>query len=60
MLAAFKNHNHKEMTAFLQKISQQYPDITKLTSIGKSVEGRDLWVMEISDTPGVHEEGDFY
>ena len=26
-------------------------------SIGKSVEERDLWVLEISDKPGVHQAG---
>lgn len=32
-----------------------YPDITRLYSIGKSWQGRDLYVMEISDHAGVHE-----
>ena len=48
-------HNYIELTAFLQNIAQIYPDITKLESIGQSVQGRELWVMEISDNPGVNE-----
>ncbi|XP_067932330.1 carboxypeptidase D-like [Watersipora subatra] len=56
--STFKHHNHNEMTSFLRNLNTHYPDITKLTSIGKSVQGRDLWVMEISDKPGVHEEGE--
>ena len=53
-----KHHNYKSMVAFLTKISTTYPSITKLYTIGKTVEGRELWVMEISDNPGVHEVGE--
>ena len=53
-----KHHNHKQMVDFLKQISTKYPEITKLYSIGKSVEGKDLWVMEVSDNPGVHEVGE--
>ena len=48
-------HNYVELTAFLQDIADNYPDITHLESIGQSVQGRELWVIEISDNPGVNE-----
>lgn len=32
----------------LHSITKKYPEITKLYSIGKSVENRDLWVMKLS------------
>lgn len=53
----FKHHNQQEMSAFLRRYADQYPHITRLYDIGESVEGRSLWVLEISDNPGVHEPG---
>jgi len=50
--------NYVELTALMQQWASTYPSITKLTSIGKSVQGRDLWVMEITDNPGVVEIGE--
>ncbi|KAM7289332.1 carboxypeptidase M-like [Ixodes scapularis] len=47
-------YNHEEMTAFLRNVSTDYPDFTKLYSVGKSVENRDLWVLLITKEP--HEE----
>lgn len=44
--AAF--HNYNEMTAKLKLLANQYAQIAQLSSIGKSVEGRDIWVMRIS------------
>ena len=37
-----------EMSAWLKGIASRYPDFVRLSSIGKSVEGRDLWVVEMS------------
>lgn len=33
----------------MQKIAKAYPNLTRLESIGKSVEGRDIWLLAISD-----------
>lgn len=43
--------------SYLRNLSASYPTLTRLYSIGKSVENRDLWVMEISTTPGKHVPG---
>ena len=48
-------HNYNELTYSMQTIASQYPNITNLFSVGQSVQGRELWVMEISDNPGVNE-----
>ena len=54
----FRHHNFTEMEALLQNISATYPNITRLYSIGKSVENRSLYVLEISSQPGRHEPGE--
>ncbi|MCI4385837.1 hypothetical protein PGIGA_G00055340 [Pangasianodon gigas] len=54
----FRHHHNSDMELFLQRFSTKYPSITRLYSIGKSVQGRLLWVMEISDNPGNHEQGE--
>ena len=48
-------HNYNELTDFLININSEFPAITNLFSIGQSVQGRELWVLEISDNPGVNE-----
>jgi carboxypeptidase T len=42
-------HNYAEMTAELRKAAADFPNIAKLSSIGKSHEGRDIWMLKISD-----------
>ncbi|RUS78696.1 hypothetical protein EGW08_013551, partial [Elysia chlorotica] len=56
----FEHHNFEQMTIFLRSLTERYPTITRLYSVGQSVQGRDLWVLEISDNPGVHEPGWFH
>ena len=55
--SVFRYHNFDELTSFLQKFSSAYPSISRLYSAGKSVQNRDLWVIEIGNNPGVHEPG---
>jgi hypothetical protein len=42
-------HNFAEQTAELQAIARDHPSIARLTSIGKSLQNRDLWLLKISD-----------
>lgn len=48
------HHNNEELHQYLFDLAQRYPDITRLYSIGESVEGRKLWVLEITEEPGKH------
>ncbi|KAK3727884.1 hypothetical protein QZH41_010596, partial [Actinostola sp. cb2023] len=54
----YKHHDYEQMTWFMKYFAKKYPDITRLYSIGYSVQNRKLWVMEISDKPGRHEPGE--
>jgi hypothetical protein len=50
-----KYQSFADITKGLKKAAKQYPSIMKLFSIGKSVQGRELWVMKISDNVNVDE-----
>lgn len=54
----FYHHDHDALYDLMRNYSIQFPSITRLYSIGISVEGRRLWAIEISDNPGVHELGE--
>jgi len=41
-------HDHAGLGSILAKLNRAFPDLTKLYSIGKSVEGRDLWCLEVT------------
>ncbi|XP_057373845.1 carboxypeptidase D-like [Daphnia carinata] len=43
---------HEEMITWLQSIARRYPNKAKTFSIGKSEEGRDLLVLELSHSVG--------
>ncbi|MDQ6795459.1 MAG: hypothetical protein M3067_11725, partial [Chloroflexota bacterium] len=41
-------HNYAEMVADIMATQAAHPDIVKVFSIGKSYQGRDIWVAKIS------------
>lgn len=47
--------NPDEITDFVNDIHARYPDITEVKSIGKSLEGRDIWAIKISDNAKIDE-----
>ncbi|XP_070544328.1 carboxypeptidase E-like [Ptychodera flava] len=54
----WQHHNHEELKAILDDTAKKCPEITRVYSPGKSVQGRELWTIEISDLPGKHEIGE--
>ncbi|XP_029467086.1 carboxypeptidase D [Rhinatrema bivittatum] len=54
----FRHHHFSDMEIFLRRYANEYPNITRLYSVGKSVESRELYVMEISVNPNIHEPGE--
>ncbi len=48
-------HTYEEVTAELQLLAAQYPAICDLLSIGQTVEGREMWILKISDNPLIEE-----
>lgn len=49
-------HTYDEMVAALQQAASAHPDITALSSIGKSYEGRDIPIIKISDNAATDED----
>jgi len=41
-------HNYAELTQKIQELVTKYPTLIKLSSAGKSTEGRDIWALRIS------------
>ena len=40
---------YEELYSAMKKLAELYPNLTKLYSIGKSLQGRDLWTIEITN-----------
>lgn len=51
----FKHHSYGDLVRTLYKVHNECPYITRIYSIGRSVKGRHLYVLEFSDNPGIHE-----
>lgn len=45
-----------DFVARMQVLSDTYPSIVRLVSIGQSVQGRDIWMLKITDNPDVEED----
>ncbi|XP_034196331.2 carboxypeptidase D svr isoform X1 [Osmia lignaria lignaria] len=52
----FEHHNYVAMEKYLKDLHSNYPNITRLYRIGESVKGRQLYVMEITENPGKHNQ----
>ncbi|XP_023287021.1 carboxypeptidase Z-like isoform X1 [Seriola lalandi dorsalis] len=51
----FTYHSNAQMISTLKKTEEQCSDIARTYSIGRSMEGRELLVIEFSSNPGQHE-----
>ena len=48
-----KYHTYAELTSMLQSMVNAHPDIAKLRSLGKTLGGKDIWMVEIANPAGV-------
>lgn len=63
-----KYYDHGGITEICKKIAAAYPDLAKLESIGKSYEGRDIWMLTITNfkkgdektKPGMYIDGNIH
>ncbi|HEX9838728.1 MAG TPA: M14 family zinc carboxypeptidase, partial [Anaerolineales bacterium] len=44
-----KFYRYNELTRLLKGYAKEYPDLIRLESIGKSHEGRDVWLITATD-----------
>ena len=49
-------HNYAEMVTDIQAVAAAHPSIVAVSSIGKSYQGRDIWIAKISDNVGTDED----
>jgi Zinc carboxypeptidase len=42
-------YDYAQITDFCRRLQAAYPDLVKIESIGKSVQGKDIWVLTITD-----------
>jgi len=47
--------NPEEIEIIIKNLHARFKDITKMVSIGKSLEGRDIWALKISDEPELND-----
>uniref|UniRef100_A0A3Q3LCT9 Carboxypeptidase D, a n=1 Tax=Mastacembelus armatus TaxID=205130 RepID=A0A3Q3LCT9_9TELE len=52
-----KYYSYVDLTARLQSLAQKYSHIANVSSIGRSVEGRELWVVRVTIDPNADSPG---
>ncbi|XP_076859344.1 uncharacterized protein aebp1b [Brachyhypopomus gauderio] len=51
-------HSYHDMEKLMKSISDECPNITKLYTLGQSSKGLQIYAMEFTGNPGVHETGE--
>ncbi len=49
-------HDYAGVTQLMQTFANQFPKITRLVTLGKSIEGRELWALKLTDNPDIEED----
>lgn len=49
-------YNYEELTNLLRQFEREFPDLVKIESIGKSYEGRDIWLAIVTQNPSNQEK----
>jgi hypothetical protein len=44
---------YEQVTEMMQTMADHHPDITSLQSLGKTLEGRDVWMLQVANPAGV-------
>ncbi|MEA4920518.1 MAG: M14 family metallopeptidase [Clostridiaceae bacterium] len=61
-------YGYDEITGILKGYQQKHPDFTELTSLGRTPEGREIWLLKVTDTsfggyedkPALYVEGNIH
>jgi hypothetical protein len=49
-------HSYEEISGMLEAWQRKYPDLVQVKSIGKTIQGREIWAIKISDNASLEEK----